>query len=553
MQVVHPYPTRLKLLQVRREAGAVVVVGDHLRAGRERRFDPRLAGQPLLDGLLGQQRRADHHRGVGRVGARRDRGDHDRAVVDHALLAVGEGHLDRVRGPTFRVVGRGRNRRDGVVLAGRGRIGGREALVPRFVDAVLDGLDVGVQRLPEHRLGRPQRDAVLGPLRAGQRRLDRGQVEFESLRVRRLDRLVVPEVVLLGVRLDQGDVPVLAAGEAQVAQRLLVDREDRAGRAVLGAHVADRRAVGQRHRGDAGPVELDELPDDTVLAQHLGDGEDEVGRGGAVGQLTGQLEPDDAGDEHRDRLAEHRGLGLDAADAPAEHAEAVDHRGVRVGADEGVRVGQAVAREHDAGEVLDVDLVHDPGAGRHDLELVEGGLAPAQELVALDVALVLEFDVALERIRRAEQVGDHGVVDDELGRSERVDLRCVAAQLGHRLAHRREVDDRRNAGEVLHDDARRGELDLGVRFGLGVPGGERLDLFPGDHRPVLAAEQVLQQHLEAERQPVGALDGGEPVDLVLGPAGLQRALRTEAVRWGGRLLCRHCRVLLRWWARPLVR
>ena len=105
----------------------------------------------------------------------------------------------------------------------------------------------------------------------------------------------------------------------------------------------------------------------------------------------------------RDRLAEHRGLGLDAADAPAEHAEAVDHRGVRVGADAGVGVGRQLAvdlaGEDHAGQVLDVDLVHDAGARRDDLEVVERGLAPAQELVALAVALVLDLDVALERVR----------------------------------------------------------------------------------------------------------------------------------------------------------
>ena len=50
------------------------------------------------------------------------------------------------------------------------------------------------------------------------------------------------------------------------------------------------------------------------------------------------------------------------------------------------------------GEVLDVDLVHDAGARRHDLEVVERALAPAQELVALAVALVLEVDVALEGV-----------------------------------------------------------------------------------------------------------------------------------------------------------
>ena len=92
---------------------------------------------------------------------------------------------------------------------------------------------------------------------------------------------------------------------------------------------------------DALAVELDELADDAVLAQHLGDGEHDVGRGRAGRDRAGQLEADDARDEHRDGLAEHGRLGLDAADAPAEHAEAVDHRGVRVGADAGVGVGDA--------------------------------------------------------------------------------------------------------------------------------------------------------------------------------------------------------------------
>jgi hypothetical protein len=75
---------------------------------------------------------------------------------------------------------------------------------------------------------------------------------------------------------------------------------------------------------------------------------------------------------------------------------------VRVGAD--ARVG--VRTQHpahlavvdDLGEVLDVDLVDDSGTRRDDLEVVERGLAPAQELVTLAVALVLDLDVALEGV-----------------------------------------------------------------------------------------------------------------------------------------------------------
>ncbi len=86
-----------------------------------------------------------------------------------------------------------------------------------------------------------------------------------------------------------------------------------------------------------GAVELDELADDAVLAQHLGDRQHQVGGRHALLQRAGQLEADHLGDQHRDRLAQHRRLGLDAADAPAEHRQAVDHGRVAVGADQRVR------------------------------------------------------------------------------------------------------------------------------------------------------------------------------------------------------------------------
>ena len=61
-----------------------------------------------------------------------------------------------------------------------------------------------------------------------------------------------------------------------------------------------------------------------------------------IGQRAVELESDDARDQHRYRLAEHGRLGLDAAHAPAQHAQAVDHRGVRVGAHHRVRVRHTV-------------------------------------------------------------------------------------------------------------------------------------------------------------------------------------------------------------------
>ena len=199
----------------------------------------------------------------------------------------------------------------------------------------------------------------------------------------------------------------------------------------------------------------------------------------------------DARKQHRDRLPEHHRLGLDPADAPAEHAEPVDHRRVRVGADDGVGIQQPFALEHDAREELEVDLMDDPGVRRHDLEAVERLLAPAQERVALGVALELPLGVEPERVARPEAVDLHRMVDHELDRDLRIDAAGVAPELGDRVAQAGEVDHRGHAGQVLQQDTGGREGDLAV-----IPVEDRLDIGVGP-----GAERVLEQELERERQP----------------------------------------------------
>jgi len=82
---------------------------------------------------------------------------------------------------------------------------------------------------------------------------------------------------------------------------------------------------------------------------------------------------------------------------------------------------------YDFRKVLQVHLVHDAGRGRHNPEIVEGLLPPAQELVTLAVALEFDVGVQAQRIRHAKVVYLHRVVDDEIDRDERVDLLWIAA------------------------------------------------------------------------------------------------------------------------------
>src|SRR6218665_3015918 len=67
--------------------------------------------------------------------------------------------------------------------------------------------------------------------------------------------------------------------------------------------------------------------------------------------------PHHSGREKVHRLAQHRGLGLEAAHAPAAHADAVDHRGVAVGADQRIGIMNAVSGlMHAARQILQIDL-----------------------------------------------------------------------------------------------------------------------------------------------------------------------------------------------------
>ena len=93
--------------------------------------------------------------------------------------------------------------------------------------------------------------------------------------------------------------------------------------------------------------------------------------------------------------------------------------------------------------------MNDAGVGRNDGEVLERGLTPTQEGVAFFVALEFQIGVQLKRLRGAELIDLHGVVDDQLGRLQRVDQPGIAAQRLHRIAHGREIDHCRHAGEIL--------------------------------------------------------------------------------------------------------
>ena len=74
-----------------------------------------------------------------------------------------------------------------------------------------------------------------------------------------------------------------------------------------------------------------------------------------------------------------------------------------------------------------------------------------------------------------------------------VDPAGVASERSYRVAHRGEVDDGGDAGEVLEEHPRGREGDLARRLGRCIPRRDRFHVLACDGVAVLAPQKVLEQ------------------------------------------------------------
>ncbi len=350
--------------------------------------------------------------------------------------------------------------------------------------------------------------AILRSFRSSQRRHHVGHVELQGVREHRIRRVRgAPHALGFGIGLDEGDAFGIAARGRQIVDRSLVDRKEATRRTIFRRHIRDRGAVCDGHVIEPRTVELDEFSDHAALAQHLRHGQHEIGRRDAFLQPAGQPEADDLRQQHRDLLTEHDGLGLDSPHAPTEHSQAVDHRCVRIGADERIGIGKLGTSAFRGtspdrlGEEFEIDLMANARAGRNHPEVRKSTLPPFQKAIPLAVALIFQLDVLAQRLAIAEGIDDHGMIDDQIHRHERIDLLRIAAEILHRVPHRGEIDDCRNAGEILHQYAGRPEGDF--LFGRSLvmdPLRRILDVGLAGAAAVVIAQHVLDDDFQRERQ-----------------------------------------------------
>ena len=123
---------------------------------------------------------------------------------------------------------------------------------------------------------------------------------------------------------------------------------------------------------------------------------------------------------------------------------------------------------------------------------------PLEEFVALAVALEFHFEIEREGLGVPEEIDLHGVIDDEVDGDEWLDDPGIFAESLDCTPHGGEIDEERDAGEVLKDDAGydEGNLFLGGRSGF--PIGKGADVLGVDLLAVTIPENTFEDDANAD-------------------------------------------------------
>ena len=119
--------------------------------------------------------------------------------------------------------------------------------------------------------------------------------------------------------------------------------------------------------------------------------------------------------------------------------------GVGVSSHAGIREGNTISifiRAHldHRGHFFQIDLVHDAVTGRDHVNILERSLGPLDKVKAVFVTTVFNLTVLAECIRvETGSFYSQRVVNDQLGRNNRVDHRRVTALVGDRVTQAGEV------------------------------------------------------------------------------------------------------------------
>ena len=149
----------------------------------------------------------------------------------------------------------------------------------------------------------------------------------------------------------------------------------------------------------------------------------------------------------------------------------------------------------------------DTCAWRNNAEVLKRFLTPTQKLVTLAITLELTLNVGFKGCGCTEFVHHHGVINHQINSCQWVDFLRVAAEGFHGFAHCSQVNNSRNACEILHQNAGRAESDFFICFTAIIqPVFDGFDIVCRNGAVIFKTQQVFQQYFESKRKFVDITD-----------------------------------------------
>ena len=218
---------------------------------------------------------------------------------------------------------------------------------------------------------------VLRTFRPGNRRIDRVEIKFYDGGV--IDVSFgwnAKHSLGLVVITDRVDLRVLAACISKIIERFFVDRKKSHRRPIFRGHIGDSCTVGRVKSSGALAKEFNKFSDNIRFTQHLSYSQNEVCRGRTLWQFAGQMHTHNVRRQKIHGLTEHSSLSLNAADAPADDTEAVDHRSVRIRSDKRIGKINAFPLKHAFRQILKIYLMDNTDSRRDDAKAVKRRRSP---------------------------------------------------------------------------------------------------------------------------------------------------------------------------------
>ena len=140
-------------------------------------------------------------------------------------------------------------------------------------------------------------------------------------------------------------------------------------------------------------------------------------------------------------------------------------------------------------------------SGRYDIESSKSLHAPFQKPISGVVALDFHIQIELQGIRAAKVIHLHGMIDDQIHGNQGLDNAGAFPHPFNGRPHGGKIDQQRNAGKILQQDARDHEGHFVRPHRLRAPVRQFGDVFFTYAFAVAVAQYGFQQDADTEGQP----------------------------------------------------